>query len=117
MELTASHAIQGIMVLATVAGGYAVVKSNLARVMEDLENHIKGTSSFKSRFDTRLDEAESQRAVFTSQIDILKEINSVGALEHRNREIATMQAELRVMRREIDHLNSMHNSNHPIVEK
>ena len=44
MELTASHAIQGIMVLATVAGGYAVVKSNLARVMEDLENHIKGTS-------------------------------------------------------------------------
>ena len=117
MELTASHAIQGIMVLATVAGGYAVVKSNLARVMEDLENHIKGTSAFQSRFDTRLDDAESQRAVFTSQIDILKEINSVSALEHRNREVATMQAELRVMRREIDHLSSIHNSKHPTVEK
>ena len=44
MELTASHAIQGIMVLATVAGGYAVVKSNLSRVMQDLEDHIKPVS-------------------------------------------------------------------------
>ena len=37
MELTASHAMQGVLLLATVAGGYAVVKSNLSRVMQDLE--------------------------------------------------------------------------------
>jgi hypothetical protein len=117
MELTASHAIQGVMVLATVAGGYAVVKSNLARVMEDLENHIKSTGAFQSRFDARLDDAESQRAVFTSQIDILKEINSVSALEHRNREMATLLAEMKVMKSQIEHLNSIHNGKHPDTSK
>jgi predicted nucleic acid-binding Zn-ribbon protein len=109
MELTASHAIQGVLLLATVAGGYAVVKSNLARVMEDLEVFDK----FKSNFDARLDDAESQRAVFSSQIDVLKDINSVSALERRNREIATMQAELKVLRQMTEHLMHIHNSKHP----
>ena len=83
------------MLLATIAGGYAVVKSNLQRVMEDLEIFHKNFDKFKSNFDARLDDAESQRAVFSSQIDVLKDINSVSALERRNREIATMQAELK----------------------
>ena len=116
MELTASHAIQGVMVLATVAGGYAVVKSNLARVMEDLENHIKQTRGFQTKFDSRLDDAESQRAVFNSQIDVLKEINSVSALRDQNREMATVQAELKVLRQMTDHLMHIHNSKHPKIE-
>ncbi len=117
MELTSSHAIQGIMVLATVAGGYAVVKSNLARVMGDLEDFMKRYEKQKSIFDARLDDAESQRAVFTSQIDVLKEINSVSALEHRNREIATLQAEVKVLRNQVEHLNNIHNGNHPDTTK
>ena len=116
MELTASHAIQGVLLLATVAGGYAVVKSNLARVMEDLELFHKNFDKFKSNFDARLDDAESQRAVFSSQIDVLKDINSVAALEQRNRELATMQAELRVLRQMTDHLQELHNSVHPPIK-
>jgi uncharacterized coiled-coil protein SlyX len=116
MELTASHAIQGVLLLATVAGGYAVVKSNLARVMEDLELFHKNFDKFKSNFDARLDDAESQRAVFSSQIDVLKDINSVAALEQRNRELATMQAELRVLRQMCDHLQELHNSVHPPIK-
>ena len=104
------------MLLATIAGGYAVVKSNLARVMEDLENFHKAFDKFKSNFDARLDDAESQRAVFSSQIDVLKDINSVAALEQRNREIATMQAELRVLRQMTDHLQELHNSVHPPIK-
>jgi predicted nucleic acid-binding Zn-ribbon protein len=117
MELTASHAIQGVLLLATVAGGYAVVKSNLARVMEDLEIFHKNFDKFKNNFDARLDDAESQRAVFTSQIDVLKDINSVAALEHRNREMATLQAEVRVMKSQILHLNAIHNGKHPPVKE
>ena len=113
MELTASHAIQGVLLLATVAGGYAVVKSNLARVMEDLELFQKNFDKFKSNFDARLDDAESQRAVFSSQIDVLKDINSVAALEQRNRELATMQAELKVLQDQVSHLQHIHNSTHP----
>ena len=117
MELTASHAIQGVMVLATVAGGYAVVKSNLARVMDDLEDFMKRYEKQKGIFDARLDDAESQRAVFTSQIDVLKEINSVSELAHRNREMATLLAEIRVMKSQIEHLNSIHNGSHPDTSK
>ena len=102
--------------LATIASGYAIVRNNLSRVMEDLENFHSAFDKFKSNFDARLDDAESQRAVFSSQIDVLKDINSVAALESRNREIATMQAELRVLRQMTDHLQELHNSVHPPIK-
>tara|TARA_R100001082_G_scaffold62106_1_gene34722 strand:+ start:707 stop:1057 length:351 start_codon:yes stop_codon:yes gene_type:complete len=116
MEVDAKLGMQLAIMLATVAGGYAVVKSQLARVMEDLGNFIKRYEKSKSAFDQRLDEAESQRAVFTSQIDVLKEINSVPALEHRNREMATVQAQIEVLQAQVKHLSSIHNGKHPKVE-
>jgi len=115
MELTASHAIQGVMLLATIAGGYAVVKSNLSQVMKDLEVFHSNFDRYKADFDTRLDDAESQRAVFSSQIDVLKEINSVKALRESNREMATMQAEVAQLRKLVDHLIHIHNSKHPKI--
>lgn len=117
MELTAAHAMQFVMLVGTIAGGYAVVKSQLARVIEDLEEHIKASNKHKQDFDNRLDEAESQRAVFTSQIDVLKDINSVSALEVKNREIATMQAQIHVLQHQVDHLHSIHNGKHPSIGK
>ena len=99
--------------LATIASGYAIVKNNLPRVMEDLENFHVAFDKFKASFDTRLDDAESQRAVFSSQIGVLKEINSVKSLEIRNRELATMKAELKVLQVQISHLQHIHNSKHP----
>ena len=116
MEVDAKLGMQLAIMLATVAGGYAVVKSQLARVMEDLGNFIKRYEKSKSAFDQRLDEAESQRAVFTSQIDVLKEINSVPALEHRNREMATVQAQIEGLQAQVKHLSSIHNGKHPKVE-
>ena len=68
MELGASHAIQGIMVLATVAGGYAVVKSNLSRVMQDLEDHVKSAEDIREKFDARLDNAEQERGKIVNQL-------------------------------------------------
>tara|TARA_R110000822_G_scaffold253937_1_gene380355 strand:+ start:322 stop:675 length:354 start_codon:yes stop_codon:yes gene_type:complete len=117
MELTASHAIQGLIMLATIASGYAIVKNNLSRVMHDLEDHVKQCTKQRINFDTRLDEAESKRAVICSQIDILKEINSVSALEFRNRELATIQADLKVLHQAVEHLQHIHNSKHPMIEK
>tara|TARA_R110000824_G_scaffold36098_1_gene112435 strand:- start:6993 stop:7337 length:345 start_codon:yes stop_codon:yes gene_type:complete len=113
MELTTSHAIQGLLLLMTIGGGYAVTKSNLARVMEDLEIFHKNFEKFKTDFDSRLDDASQSRAVFASQIEVLKDINSVSALEHRNRETATMQAKINVMESQISHLLALHNGKHP----
>jgi predicted nucleic acid-binding Zn-ribbon protein len=113
MELTASHALQIAIMASTVIGGYAVVKSNLSRVMEDLEAFIKRYEKSKAAFDARLDEAESQRAVFGSRLAVLADINSVAALEHRNREMATMQAQIEVLQSQVAHLNKQHNGAHP----
>lgn len=116
MEVDAKLGMQLAIMLATLAGGYAVVKAQLARVMEDLNNFIKRYEKSKAAFDQRLDEAESQRAVFTSQIDVLKEINSVPELAHRNREVATMQAQIDVLQTQVSHLNAIHNGKHPKVD-
>tara|TARA_R110000823_G_scaffold297668_1_gene417871 strand:+ start:194 stop:541 length:348 start_codon:yes stop_codon:yes gene_type:complete len=115
MELTTSHALQGLIMLATLASGYAIVKNNLSRVMRDLEIFHKSFDKYKSNFDDRLDEAESQRAVFNSQLIVLKEINSVTALAANNREMATIQERLSVLRTEVEHLKHIHNSKHPSV--
>jgi len=115
MELTTSHALQGLIMLATLASGYAIVKNNLSRVMQDLANFHKVFDKYKSDFDDRLDDAESQRAVFSSQIDVLKQINSVTALAASNREMATIKERLSVLKAEVEHLKSIHNGKHPSI--
>ena len=117
MELTAAHAMQGLMLIATIAGGYAVVKNQLSRVIEDLEEHIKRTEDHKSKFDARLDDAESQRAVFTSQIRTLAEINSVKELAAQNREMGELQARLNIAEKHIEKIQQQHNGAHPPVRK
>ena len=117
MELTAAHAMQGLMLIATIAGGYAVVKNQLSRVIEDLEEHTKRTEDHKSKFDARLDDAESQRAVFTSQIKTLAEINSVKELAAQNREMGELQARLNIAEKHIEKLQSQHNGSHPTIKK
>mgnify|MGYP003144420157 CR=1 FL=1 len=113
MELTASHAIQGIMVLATIAGGYAVVKSNLSRVMEDLHELIKRFEDNRIAFDARLDKAESERAKHSLQIDTLKSINSPQELKGFNREMGGFGARLTATEKQVEKLEKLHNGSHP----
>lgn len=115
MELTAAHAMQFVMLVGTIAGGYAVVKSQLSRVIEDLEEHIRRSEDHKTKFDARLDDAESQRAVFDSQIGTLSQINSVSELAVQNREMGELQARLRVAEKQIEKLQNQHNGSHPPV--
>ena len=117
MEVDARLGIQAAIMLATIAGGYAVVKAQLQRVISDLQEHIKRFDKHKSSFDARLDDAESQRSVFASQIKTLTDINSVSALEKRNREIATLIAAVKVLQSQVSHLNEIHNSKHPDTNK
>ena len=84
--------------------------------MKDLAAFHKNFDRYKADFDARLDDAESQRAVFSSQIEVLKEINSVEALKSSNRETAQMQAEIGQLRKLVDHLIHIHNSKHPVTK-
>jgi chromosome segregation ATPase len=115
MELTSSHAIQGIMVLATIAGGYAVVKANLSRVMEDLEEHIKKSEINREKFDSRLDNAEQERGKIINQVTTLKGINSPNELKLLHRELEGLQKDVHWISKQLDQLNHMHNGSHPPV--
>ena len=111
MELTAAHAMQGLMLIATIAGGYAVVKNQLARVIQDL---VKINDELEN-INKRLDVAESSTAVFQHQITVLGHILSPAELEKQHREIADVQARVKVAEARISSLSSMHNSRHPSV--
>ena len=88
MELTGAHAMQGLMLVATIAGGYAVVKNQLARVIQDLSKINDELESVNKR----LDVAESSTAVFQHQITVLGHILSPAQLEKQNREMADLIA-------------------------
>ena len=103
---------QAAIMLATIAGGYAVVRSQLARVISDLEEHMKRTEDNRSKFDARLDDAESERMTFSNQIQTLKDINSPQELKVLNREIATAINDIKHLERQIEHLISIHNGKH-----
>lgn len=107
---------QAAIMLATIAGGYAVVKAQLARVMSDLEDFIKRSEAHRAKFDARLDDAESQRAVFASRIDVLADINSVSALADLNRELERIGRDVHWMNKQLDQISHMHNGKHPKVD-
>ena len=111
MELTGGHVMQAVMLVATIAGGYAVVKNQLARVIQDLAKINDELESVNKR----LDAAESSTAVFKHQITILGHILSPAQLEKEHREVADIQARIKVAEGRISSLSAMHNSKHPRV--
>ena len=104
---------QAAIMLATIAGGYAVVKAQLARVMSDLEDYIKRSETHRAKFDMRLDDAESQRAVFASRIDVLADINSVKALAELNTRLARLEMGQDILFKEMEVQKKLHNGSHP----
>ena len=111
MELTGGHVMQAVMLVATIAGGYAVVKNQLARVIQDLAKINDELESVNKRLDT----AESSTAVFQHQITILGHILSPAQLEKQHREMADLIARVKVAESRINANASMHNNKHPKV--
>jgi len=116
LELTTSHGIQLVILLAGVAGGYAVVKSNLSRVMSDLAAFHKTHDAYKSKFDERLDSAESERSVITARVNTLASINSVENLADLNSRLARLEMGQEILFKDMDRQKSLHNGKHPRQE-
>mgnify|MGYP003628667321 CR=1 FL=1 len=111
MELTSGHLIQFIFVVATLAGSFQMIKSNLTRVMKDLESIKKELDNIN----TRIDKVESDSAVLHHQVKITGSILSPDNLEKHNREIQDLQSTISVNTRDISLLHKMHNGSHPHV--
>jgi len=113
MEIGAREAFQFLSVIAALAGAFAVCRSQLARVVEDL----KGLISSMHSVEQRLDDGQASMAVFKAQIEILGEINSPGNLERRHTSAGLAEARLQAVQARVEELVKQHNGSHPVVKR
>ena len=108
MELGTRELVQFVSLVATLAGAFAVVKSQLSRVIEDL----KAVQKEMEIINTRLDTIESGSAVFRHQVAVLGSILSPANLDKQSREIAEVKKELSHLKESSDRMYKMHNGKH-----
>tara|TARA_R100000234_G_scaffold109674_1_gene81626 strand:+ start:1686 stop:2027 length:342 start_codon:yes stop_codon:yes gene_type:complete len=113
MEFGIRELVQFGTLLASLAGAFAVVKSQLARVIQD----IKTISTELHDLNTRLDKAEADSAVVKHQNKVFGNILSPDNLKQLSSSIAELKTEMRVVHKNLDQVHSMHNGSHPPVGK
>ena len=111
MEFGIRELVQFGTLLASLAGAFAVVKSQLARVIQD----IKTMQTELHELNTRLDKAEAESAVTKHQNKVFGNILSPENLKQLNTSIAELKTEMRVVHKNLDQVHSMHNGKHPPI--
>ena len=113
MELGARELLTIGTVLCGLGGTWAVIKSTVARIQEDL----KGIQEEIQTLNVRLDKTESGDAVMKHQISVIGGILSPNNLESTAREAEALTNRMNACRRDVDTLMHIHNGIHPPVEK
>ena len=111
MEFGIRELVQFGTLLASLAGAFAVVKSQLARVIQDILVMQKELAVIN----TRIDKADADRAVIKHQNKVFGGILSPANLKDLNTSISELQTEMRVVHKNLDKLYTMHNGKHPPV--
>lgn len=111
MELGAREMLTFATVLCGLAGTWAVIKSTVARIQEDL----KGVSEELASLNTRLDATESGDAVTKHQLNVLGGMLSPPEMAARSRELEGFLHRINALRRDTDSLMHIHNNVHPPV--
>jgi len=109
MELGSREAIQFLFVVATLAGSFQMIKSNLSRVMKDMEELKKELEEINARIDT----VESESAVIHHQVKTIGVILSPSNLKATHEEMAALKEITKNNTRDIQSLYKMHNGKHP----
>ncbi len=112
MEFGIRELVQFGTLLASLAGAFAVVKSQLSRVIQDIAEMEKTLNDIN----TRIDQADADRAVIKHQNKVFSTILSPSKLEASHREISELRTEMRVVHKNLDNLYHMHNGSHPSVK-
>jgi chaperonin cofactor prefoldin len=112
MEFGIRELVQFGTLLASLAGAFAVVKSQLSRVIQDIAQIEK----VLTEMNTRIDQADADRAVIKHQNKIFGTILSPNKLEEQHREISELKTEMRVVHKNLDALAHMHNGRHPVIK-
>ena len=109
MELGLREVVQIVSLVGTLLAAFAVVKSQLQRVIDDLRKLSRDVIDSEHR----QDRTDSELSVLKMQTKVLADISSPPELEKRNREIARVQAHIETLQQRVEHLLHMHNSTHP----
>ena len=113
MEFGVRELVQFGTLLASLAGAFAVVKSQLSRVIQDIAEIEKVLNDIN----TRIDQADADRAVIKHQNKVFGTILSPAKLEAQHREISELRTEMRVVHKNLDALAHMHNGSHTAVKE
>ena len=112
MELDARLLITMGGMLVSVVSSFVVVKTRLGDLESDLKDAIKKLSAL----DTRLDKNDTNTDLVGQRLDVLSSMNSPSERERLPRGLARHQAELELLRRDVDKLIHIHNGKHGPVE-
>ena len=109
MELGLREVVQIVSLVGTLLAAFAVVKSQLQRVIDDLRKLSRDVIDSEHR----QDRTDSELSVLKMQTKVLADISSPPVLEKRNTELARVQAHIESLQQRVEHLLHMHNSTHP----
>ena len=111
MELGLRELLTIGTVLAGLGGTWAVIKSTVARIQEDL----KGIQDEIQSLNIRLDNTESGDAVMAHQISVLGSVLSPDNLDKSSRDTEGLTHRVNALRRDCDSLMKSHNGSHKYI--
>jgi chromosome segregation ATPase len=113
MELDARIMIQIGAVIASLAGAWGLVRSQVATLKQRQEEQRK----YVDELNRELDAVENSVSVLRQQITVLSNILSPSNLEEQNRWRGSVSERVKKAEEEINVLHKMHNGKHPKVEQ
>jgi uncharacterized coiled-coil protein SlyX len=111
MEFGVRELIQFGTLLASLAGAFAVVKSQVSRIIED----ISKLQNYVTKLENRLESLESSQAVIQHQVKVFGGILSPANLKILNTDLTEVKTEIKLIHKNLDKLYGMHNGKHPKI--
>jgi chromosome segregation ATPase len=111
MEFGVRELIQFGTLLASLAGAFAVVKSQVSRIIED----ISKLQNYLTKLENRLESLESSQAVIQHQVKVFGSILSPANLKILNTDLTEVKTEIKIIHKNLDKLYGMHNGKHPKI--
>ena len=112
MELGAREILTFGTVLAGLAGGYAMIKTQLAHAQKS----ITKLSRLLQNIEARMDSVESDKNVVQNQLGTITAILAPANLKKMSERDGAIEERLKSLERETTAQRSMHNDKHPKVE-
>jgi hypothetical protein len=97
---------------ASIIGSFAVVRSKLSQVEEDLKDALKRLG----KLDTRLDRNDTSTDLVSQRLSVISGMMDPQNRERLHRSLERLQVETETLRRDVNVLQHMHNGAHKAIK-